>query len=205
MPRVKQCRSRFHRARAIRRCQKRVHQTLKTEEAAEETRSGPRRRTRIPLAAKHATWSDACILNAKDDAEFVWTRALRINPSCGLDDDSSTLVASMTFNFAMSLHMTSLTRDTKPGVLQWTMKIYQTVLRLLPKLCTKLANRIKVAVYNNMASLQCRLLDYCEAFRWYAKLSHHMNSCEKEEQIIDRGHVVMNLILCCTPTVAGAA
>lgn len=175
-------------------------QVLKQEDAKTNTQS-TRRRTNH--AAKYTTWSNACA-TVKSDADFVWTRALRVpsHDCCPLE--TTTLVAIMTFNFALCLHMTSITNN-KSGLIQWTIRIYKTVVRLLKKTCGKLSDRIKVAVYNNVASLQCRLLDYCAAFRWYTLLSKHMNSCDKEDHMVDRGNVILNIILCCTPTVAGAA
>lgn len=160
-------------------------------------KKAPRRREEIPVAI----WSNGCV-SAKSDADFVWSRALRVPPLAALD--TTTLIAIMTLNFALSLHMTSFTNNKK-GLIQWTMRIYKTVLRLLRKTSRKLSDRIKVAVYNNMASLQCRQLDYGVAFRWYRLLSTHMNSCDKEDQMVDRGNLMLNIILCCNPTVAGAA
>ena len=105
----------------------------------------PRRREGIPVAI----WSNVCV-TAKSDADFVWSRALRVPPLGVLD--TTTLIAIMTLNFALCLHMTSIT-NSKKGLIQWTMRIYKTVLRLLRRTSRKLADRIKVAVYNNMASL----------------------------------------------------
>jgi hypothetical protein len=71
----------------------------------------------------------------------------------------------------------------------------------------RLRARILVAVYNKIVNLHCQLLDYREAFRWYALLSHHLNSADCHDDIValDREGIVTNLLFCCNPHIAAAA
>jgi hypothetical protein len=142
-----------------------------------------------------------------DDSVFVWSRGLRlIIPTTLIPNDVASLMAVLTFNSALCLHMTSSQKN--PESVRWVIRVYNVVLKLLQKTQNELlGERMKIALLNNLASLHCQLLDYCEAYRWYGLLSHHLKHTNWHDSVIacDRAGIIANLMFCCKPHVAGAA
>lgn len=140
---------------------------------------------------------------------FVWMRTIRIlsDPIC-FASDTPAIVAILTFNSALCLNMTAM-KTLSPQLIKWVIQIYRVVLKLLRQTKSKrLAEGLKIAIYNNLANLNCQRLDYCEAYRWYGLLSKHLeNATHSHDEIVenDRAGIVANLLFCCKPHVAGAA
>mmetsp|Transcript_5482 Transcript_5482/g.9039 ORF Transcript_5482/g.9039 Transcript_5482/m.9039 type:complete len:212 (-) Transcript_5482:960-1595(-) len=156
-----------------------------------------------------AFWSSASNRASResDDSVFVWSRGLRlILPTSPRTRDMASLMATLTFNSALCLHMTS--SQSNPESVRWVIRVYKVVLKLLQRTQNKLlSERMKIAVFNNLASLHCQLLDYCEAYTWYGLLSRHLKTTNWLNDIIapDRAGIIANLMFCCRPHVAGAA
>lgn len=156
-----------------------------------------------------AFWASAPDLAARKSADsvFIWSRGLRlIIPTSPKTHDMASLMAILTFNSALCLHMT--TSQSNPESVRWVIRVYNVVLKLLEKTKNKLlSERMKVALYNNLASLHCQLLDYCEAYKWYGLLSRHLKTTNWQADVIapDRAGIMANLMFCCRPHVAGAA
>ena len=142
-----------------------------------------------------------------DDSTFIWMRGLRmVSPDSSPMQDMPGQFATVTFNGALCLHL--LCTEGNPESLRWAVRAYSNVLKILEKTNNKrLKARILVAVYNNIANLHCQMLDYREAFRWYALLSRHLNGTDCHDDIVasDREGIVTNLLFCCNPHIAAAA
>ena len=142
-----------------------------------------------------------------EDSVFVWSRALRlIVPPVLIPNDVASLMAVLTFNSALCLHMTSSKKN--PESVRWVVLGYNVVLKLLQKTQNEILNeRMKIALLNNLASLHCQLLDYCEAYRWYGLLARHLKHTNWHSIVTacDRAGIIANLMFCCKPHVAGAA